>query len=170
MPTSCQTHAYVESFGKNHYKLPHIIKLNVLVEDIIHLNLFGFRTWIISCPSPSYSTRRFCLIVLFLFQFCSKYDIYFHLHWTVPFQMRTAIRKSSSKLSLLYLKWRHPLSSFPTCIFLFGILTLPIFIPLFSLLFLLEVWKISWVVTFIEVRKLVCCHYGRIKSLNILSL
>lgn len=50
-------HAYVELLVLDPYKLPCLMKLDVLVEDISHMILFGFRTRIISCLLSLSSTN-----------------------------------------------------------------------------------------------------------------
>ena len=152
---------------------PHLLKLDLLVGDIIDLNLFGFCTRIISCPSPSFSTNTkeitFNISASLFFPFSNSGEIHFHLHSIIPFRMRTTTNKVSPKLSLLLLKRQLSLSSFSTYIFLFCNLALPNFLLPFPLVFLFEVRRTTWVVSVIEVSQLVYCHYGRINSFEILS-
>ena len=150
MLTLCHARVYVKSFGQDPYKLPppnktqspcrgHTSSESIWIPDKDHILYIIF----IFNQRKRIHFWRFCPVVLFLCRFGSKYGIYFHFF---TFQMWSTTSKSSSKLSLLFWKRRLPLSSFPTFIFLFGSLDLPIFLSLLPLFFLLEVQRIPRVV------------------------
>ena len=135
--------------------IPHLLKLDILVGEIIDLNLFGLR----SRSYPVHHLRlqpiakEFTLDIYasLFFPFSNSAEIHFHLHWIIPFKMRTTTSKAFPNLYLILWKRGLSLSSFPTFIFLFSNLDFPIFLLPIPLVFLFEVRRTPWVVTIIEV-------------------